>query len=239
MYTNRRGIRLWNLRPCPVANAVNVDIPGPQGLLESVLDAPRGSDAPLRHAPAAAVVCHPHPLFGGTMHNKMTYRMARGLSRAGFATLRFNFRGVGRSGGDHDEGRGEADDLRAAMSYLASEVPGAPLVLAGYSFGAHVASVVFVEDPRARALIAAGPALRVSSFDHLVACGKPKWILAAERDPFGEAPLVARLVERLAPPATLTVFPDEEHAFARSLEAVERRVEEIGRELLAELARPG
>jgi len=212
---------------------MNVDLRGSAGLIEAVVDLPRGSSRPLREAAAVAIVCHPHPLFGGTLQNKVTYRIARGLTRAGFATLRFNFRGVGRSAGEHDEGRGEADDVRTAMTFMLAEVPGAPLLLAGYSFGAHVASRVAVEDPRALGLLLAGPALRVSSFDHLLACAKPKWLLAAERDPFGEAPLVEQLVARMTPPVELTLFPGEEHAFSGSLPGVERRAEEVGRAFVA------
>ena len=106
---------------------------GPAGKLEALLDAPE--DAVPR---AIAVVCHPHPLFGGTMHNKVVYRVARALRNSGYVVLRFNFRGVGKSEGRHDLGVGEIADARAALDWLRSRYPGLPYTLAGFSFGSRV-----------------------------------------------------------------------------------------------------
>ena len=183
-------------------------------------------------------MCHPHPLFGGTLQNKVTYRIARGLSRAGYSVLRFNFRGVGRSAGDHDGGVGEVDDLRAAVTWLCERLPGTRLLLAGYSFGAHVASVLFAEDARPEALIAVGPAVRVSSFEHLYRCRKPKHLIVAERDAFGPPGDVKGVFDRLASPKEMEVIAGADHSFVSALPEVERKVEVIGASLFALERRP-
>src|ERR1700733_4181244 len=103
---------------------------GQAGRLESTLWTTPGADAHL-----AALVCHPHPLFGGTMHNKVVYQTAKALHRRGIPVLRFNFRGAGLSEGEHDRGKGEQDDVRTALDYLAQEFPERPILLAGFSFG--------------------------------------------------------------------------------------------------------
>src|SRR5688572_2637515 len=107
----------------------NTFFEGPSGSIEAILKEPAGAIT------RAAIVCHPHPLFGGTMHNKVVFRIAKAFEQTGFAALRFNFRGAGRSEGQHDEGRGEQDDLRAAISFIEQKYPGAELWLAGFSFG--------------------------------------------------------------------------------------------------------
>ena len=122
-----------------------VNLNGTTGRLEALLWTSR-----LDNPSVVAVVCHPHPLFGGTMHNKVVYQAAKTLHRRGMAVLRFNFRGVGLSEGAHDKGRGEADDVRAALDYLAAEFPSRPILLAGFSFGAWVGLRVGCEDSRVR-----------------------------------------------------------------------------------------
>src|SRR5260370_36980071 len=135
-------------------------LPGPAGRLEALLwDIPERGD--IARPPLAAVVCHPHPLFGGAMHNKAVYQVAKTLHRFGLPVLRFNFRGTGLSEGAHDDGRGEQDDVRAALDFLAGEFPGVPLLLAGFSFGAWVGLRVVCADPRVTALI--GLALPVAN----------------------------------------------------------------------------
>src|ERR671918_2684234 len=126
------------------------DIAGPAGRLEAILMHPDGEPE------AAAVVCHAHPLHGGIMHFKVVFRAAKALQRHGAAALRFNFRGVGRSDGTHDDGRGEQDDVRAALDELERRFPGLPLLLGGFSFGASMALRVAATDARPRALFALG-----------------------------------------------------------------------------------
>src|SRR5271163_597813 len=126
----------------------NLFLDGPAGRLEAILWSPTAG------APAmAAVVCHPHPLFGGTMHNKVVYQAAKALQGRGMPVLRFNFRGTSLSEGVHDRGNGEQDDVRVALDYLSSEFPGKPIVVAGFSFGSWVSSRVGCEDERVVAMI--------------------------------------------------------------------------------------
>src|ERR1700688_3277636 len=125
----------------------NYFIPAPAGRLEALLwDVPVREDG--AHPPLAAAVCHPHPLFGGTMHNKVVYQTAKTLHRFGLPVLRFNFRGAGLSEGRHDGGRGEQDDVSAALDFLSAEYPGVPLLVAGFSFGPWVGLRVACGDPR-------------------------------------------------------------------------------------------
>src|SRR6266700_8352116 len=124
----------------------------PGGRLEAILWKPSFVKRP----PLAAVVCHPHPLFGGTMHNKVVYQTAKTLHRLGLPVLRFNFRGAGLSEGAHDEGRGELDDVSAALDFLAAEYPGAPILLAGFSFGSWVGLRAGCKDSRVAELIGLG-----------------------------------------------------------------------------------
>src|SRR5690349_18353795 len=113
----------------------NFFLEGPAGRLEAILWTPSTA---LHRAPLAALVCHPHPLFGGTMHNKVVYQAAKSLDAFGLPVLRFNFRGAGLSAGEHDRGNGEREDGRAALDFLAADFPETPLLLAGFSFGCGV-----------------------------------------------------------------------------------------------------
>ena len=125
-------------------------IPAPHGHLEAALREPSGT------ATAAALVCHPHPQYGGTMHTKAVFRAAQALNEAGCIALRFNFRGVGTSTGSWDEGRGETDDARVAMDFLAEHAPGLPLVSGGFSFGSRIALRIGIPDERVSRMIALG-----------------------------------------------------------------------------------
>ena len=129
-------------------------IPGPAGLLEAVLDLP---DEMAEVPPAIAVVCHPHSLHGGSLNNKVVYMLAKACVQLGVPALRFNFRGVGRSEGEFDSGRGEQADLAAAAGWLRERLPGAPLWLAGFSFGSFVAWQAHEAVHAARLLLVAPP----------------------------------------------------------------------------------
>src|SRR5215470_9205776 len=135
-------------------NSRNFFLEGPAGRLEAILWTPASpSQERLR---LAAVVCHPHPLFGGTMHNKVVYQAAKSLDALGLPVLRFNFRGAGMSAGKHDQGRGEQGDVRVALDFLAAEFAGVPILLAGFSFGSWVGLRVGCGDERVVELIALG-----------------------------------------------------------------------------------
>jgi len=168
----------------------NLLIPAPHGQLEAIYR-PVGEEAE-----RVALVLHPHPQHGGTMHNKVVFRAARALEGAGFETLRFNFRGVGQSTGEYDAGRGEADDARTALDYLLERRPQArEVIVAGFSFGAAIGLRVGCADPRVHRLIAIGTPARSYDLSFLGACVKPKLFIHGERDEI--APL-APLEELLA-----------------------------------------
>src|SRR5918911_1027356 len=128
--------------------AGNLFIPVEHGRLEAILKEPRAESVK-----GVALVLHPHPLGGGTMHNKVVFRVASALNDAGLISLRINFRGVGQSTGEHDEGRGEVEDVRAGLDYLTAQYPGKPVIIAGFSFGSRVGMEVGLEDQRVRDLI--------------------------------------------------------------------------------------
>lgn len=194
---------------------------GPAGRIECLLKRP-AVDA----APSAAVVCHPHPLFGGTMHNKVVHAAAEAIVGAGIPVLRFNFRGVGGSGGAHDGGRGEQDDLRTVLDHLADLYPGRPLLLAGYSFGSFVALAVGCRDPRARALIGIGLPVNLARFDFLRECRKPLTIVQGEEDVYGPLPLVMAVAALVPGGARVAAVPGAAHNFASRLDELARRVAE-------------
>ena len=172
--------------------AGNLFIDIEHGRLEAILKEPR--DGNIR---GLALVLHPHPLGGGTMHNKVVFRAASALNDAGVTTLRINFRGVGQSTGTHDEGEGERDDARAGLDYLSEHYPEKKIILCGFSFGSRVGTEVGITDDRVKALISIGTPLNKYSFDFLEACRKPLLLVHGEHDEYGEASEVSKLAERL------------------------------------------
>ena len=202
-----------------MAQLIQTDIPAPHGLLEGLLRLPDGmaasaSDGEARPA-HAAVVCHPHPQFGGTMHNKVVFRLAAALVEHGIPALRFNFRGVGRSTGAYDEGRGEADDVRAALDALAARYPGVPVLVAGFSFGAWVGFPVGCADARVTHLIGAGAPVSLLHADDLAGCAKPKLIVQGEQDQYGPRDALETWFARLPEPKRLTIVPGADHFFTQ------------------------
>lgn len=195
-------------------------LPGPAGRLEALVEEPANSE-PL----AAALVLHPHPLGGGTMHNKVVYRMARALRRRGAVTLRFNFRGVHLSEGEHDHGRGEVDDAQAAKAYLMERYAGLPLVVAGFSFGARVA-VQCWEGTR-RVILAGFPTI-YRQFTLVDQCPVLRVFIHSTNDEFGPRHQMHKLYERLWGPKRLFWIEAKDHFFARGLDELERTVEQAG-----------
>jgi len=188
----------------------SVQFRGPAGVLEGLWkDAaaePRG----------AAVFGHPHPLHGGTMHNKVVYRAAQALTASGYATLRFNFRGVGLSEGRYDAARGETDDYRAALDEAAAD-GGVPLVAGGFSFGAAVALKAIAGDARVAAAIALGLPVATESGRVVPRPSVPTLYAVGERDTFGPPDELARFVGGAG---TLVVVPGADHFFEGALDAV-------------------
>jgi alpha/beta superfamily hydrolase len=200
----------------------NLFLDGPAGRLEAILWKPQGVVQP----PMAAVICHPHPLFGGTMHNKVIYQTAKSLDPLGLAVLRFNFRGAGMSEGTHDRGRGEQGDVRAALDFLAHEFPGVPLLLAGFSFGCWVGLRVGCEDERVAELIGLGAPVNNTDFSYLQRCAKPKLFVHGENDEHGDVRRVESLVATLPGENRFVAIPDADHFFAGKLDQLDRAITE-------------
>lgn len=175
--------------------AGNLFIPAPHGRLEAIYR-PKSEQAE-----RVALVLHPHPMHGGTMHNKVVFRAAKALGAVGFETLRFNFRGVGASTGEYDEGKGECDDARVALDYLLSVQPHArEVLLAGFSFGSVVGLRVGCADERVQRLIAIGAPARLSTLEFLQACTKPKLFVHGELDEIAPLAPLEDILQQL--PAT-------------------------------------
>lgn len=197
----------------------NFFLAGPAGRLETILWSPSAG------APAlAAVVCHPHPLFGGTLHNKVVYQAAKALGALGLAVLRFNFRGTGRSEGKHDRGDGERGDVRAALNFLALEYPGIPLFLAGFSFGCWVGLRVGCEDARVVGLIGLGAPVNNSDFSFLAHCAKPKLFVHGGKDMYGDVGKLKAIVATAPGENQVVVVEDADHFFAGKLDQINRAI---------------
>ncbi|MFI5059316.1 MAG: alpha/beta hydrolase [Candidatus Acidiferrales bacterium] len=198
----------------------NFSLHGPAGRLEAILWRPTSRKKP----PLAAIVCHPHPLFGGTMHNKVVYQAAKSLDQFGLPVLRFNFRGAGKSAGVHDRGLGEQDDVRAAVDFLADEFPGLPVLLAGFSFGSWVGLRVGCEDLRVAELIGIGVPVNDSDFSYLSACKKPKLFVQGSKDQFGAPDKVKILAASLPGDNRLITVNDADHFFTGKLDQLSRAI---------------
>jgi alpha/beta superfamily hydrolase len=201
---------------------------GPAGRLEALLNA---GSADATHA---AIVCHPHPLFGGTLHNKVVFHTMRALNSFGFPVLRFNFRGTGLSEGEHALGIGEVDDVRAALDWLEHEFE-LPVIFAGFSFGAAVGLRAACPDPRVTALIGLGlPAVpvddRVYDFEFLQSCTKPKLFVSGSRDQFGPPGKLEALVGAFAEPKKLVRIEAGDHFFEGRLKEMRAVIETWVRE---------
>jgi alpha/beta superfamily hydrolase len=207
---------------------------GPAGRLEALLNA--GAE----NATHAAVVCHPHPLFGGTLHNKVVFHTMKALNGFGFPVLRFNFRGTGLSEGEHDSGLGEVEDVRTALDWLDHEFH-LPLIFAGFSFGAAVGLRASCADPRVEALIGVGVPVvsvaadteepRVYTYDFLHDCVKAKLFVSGARDQFGPRSKLEALAASVPEPKKLVIIEGADHFFEGRLpelrEAVENWVKDV------------
>lgn len=194
-------------------------IDGPAGPLEALLEEP--DDAEPREA---CLVCHPHPLYGGTMHNKVVYRLARALRRRAGVVLRFNFRGVGRSQGTYDSGAGEVEDARAALAWLRTSYPALPYTLAGFSFGSRVILRLGCALGGARRLIAAGFPTRAGSLPGLERCPANKIFVQSTHDQYGPKAELEPLYAALPEPKRLIWVPAADHFFADALDNFEEAV---------------
>jgi alpha/beta superfamily hydrolase len=201
---------------------------GPAGRLEALLNTGAVD------ARYAALVAHPHPLFGGTLHNKVVFHTMKALNGFGYPVLRFNFRGAGLSHGEHANGEGEVEDVRTALDWLDTEFQ-LPLIFAGFSFGAAVGLRAAAADARVKALIGVGtPAIpvasdsetpRVYTFDFLRDCAKPKLFVSGGRDQFGPRTKLEELVASVAAPKKLVIIEGADHFFEGRLRELREAIE--------------
>jgi alpha/beta superfamily hydrolase len=197
----------------------NLFVPASHGQLEAILKEPAGE---IR---GVALVCHPHPL-GGTMHNKVVYRAAAGLVEAGLVTLRFNFRGVGNSSGEHDDGNSEKDDVKDALNYLTENYPHQPITLAGFSFGSRVGTEVALNDERILRLVSIGTPVDKYDFSFLKKCRKPILFVHGDADEFGSIESLNSLVTQVSEntDTKLVVFENCGHFFDKHLEELKNTI---------------
>jgi alpha/beta superfamily hydrolase len=186
------------------------DLHGPAGRLEALLNT--GTD----DAPFAALVTHPHPLFGGTMHNKVVYHAMKAFSYFGLPVLRFNFRGNGLSEGTHDQGRGEIDDVRAAVDYLETQFA-KPILFAGFSFGSYTGLRATCGDPRVAGLIGLGLPVQAAGRDYtyefIERCTQPKLFISGDHDEFCPSDVLKQVVATTQPPHHCIIVPGADHFF--------------------------
>ena len=201
--------------------AGNLFIPVSHGRLEAILKEPR--ELP---AKGVALVLHPHPLGGGTMHNKVVFRAAAGLNDAGLTTLRINFRGVGQSSGVHDFGNGEVEDVKAGLDYLAQNYPDQSITVCGFSFGARMGMEIGSNDERVKLLISIGTPLSKYDFDFLKDCRKPLLLVHGDRDEFGDVEELRALVNRISDtvPIKLVVISGTGHFFEGHLDELKTAI---------------
>ncbi len=215
---------------------------GAAGRLEALLN----EGAP--SADHAALVCHPHPLYGGTLHNKVVFQAMKALNNLGLPVLRFNFRGAGLSEGEHAGGRGEVEDVRVALDWLDEEFH-LPMVFAGFSFGAAVGTKAACPDPRVDALIALGIPIRITAdqaahsggpaegrsyeFRYLRECSKPKLFLSGAHDQFADRTALKNLIADLAEPKELVLVEGAGHFFEGHLDEMRETIERWTRKTLS------
>jgi alpha/beta superfamily hydrolase len=200
----------------------SLSLDGPAGRLEALLNA--GSP----DTPYVAIVAHPHPLFGGTLHNKVVFHAMKALNGFGFPVLRFNFRGTGLSEGEHDHGIGEADDVRTALDWVDREFQ-LPMVFAGFSFGAAVGLRAACDDSRVKAAIGLGLPVapidgRAYDFSFLSSCMKPKLFVSGDRDQFGTPEQLEKTVQTVADPKKLVLIAGADHFFEGRLSEMREAV---------------
>ena len=202
---------------------------GPAGKLEALLNV--GEE----NASHAAMVCHPHPLYGGTMHNKVVFNAMKALSSFGFPVLRFNFRGTGLSEGKHDEGRGEIEDVRTAIDWL-DEAFGLPIIFAGFSFGAATGLRAACPDDRVVGLISLGTPVaaegRSYTYSFLAQCRKPKLFVSGSRDQYGPVANLEQVIAIAAEPKRLVLVEDADHFFEGKIPIMRSAIEDWVRSTL-------
>lgn len=194
-------------------------IPGPAGRLEALLEEPEQAGPRF-----AALVCHPHPQHGGTMHNKVVYRLARGLRKAGAVVLRFNYRGVNLSQGSYDHGIGETGDARAALDHLRSRYPTLPYALAGFSFGSRIIHNLGCPLPDAQFLMPVGFPTRWRDLPQFKRCPTRRIFIHSTNDEYGPRAELEPWFDSLDHPKRILWIEARDHFFAGALDALEQAV---------------
>ena len=198
----------------------NLFLPASHGQLEAIVKEPQGDRR------GVALVCHPHPLGGGTMHNKVVFRAAAGLLDAGLLTLRFNFRGVGASTGTHEDVPGGVEDVRDALTYLAKEYPAEEITLAGFSFGSRTGMEVGMSDDRVVRLISIGtPVDKYGDYEFLVGVKKPILFVHGDKDEFGSVENLRKLTGQI-PQADIVIVENSGHFFDEHLDLLRNTVKD-------------
>ena len=204
------------------------DLHGPAGRLEGLLNSGRDD------APFSALVCHPHPAGGGTMHNKVVYHAMKALSSFGLPVLRFNFRGTGLSEGDHDQGHGEQEDVRAALDWLEQKFR-QPILFAGFSFGSAVGLKACCGDQRVKGLVGLGLPVNAAGRDYkyefLPRCSAPKLFISGDHDPFGPREILAEVWERAPEPKRLVWIGGADHFFQGTTESPGAKLSQVQSEI--------
>jgi hypothetical protein len=194
-------------------------IEGAAGQIEALLEEPES-----REATEVCLVCHPHPLYGGTMHNKVVYRMARALRRSGSVVLRFNFRGVGKSQGAHDEGVGELEDARLLLEWLRERHAGMPYSVAGFSFGSRIALRLGCSLEGVRRVIAVGFPTKSANVEYLKTCLTPKVFVQSTHDEHGPRVELEAIYKDFSEPKEVHWVPAADHFFRDNLDALEETI---------------
>jgi len=197
------------------------EIQGPVGQLEALLDLPDGTPR------TAVVFAHPLPIKGGTMHTKVVFQAAKALTRIGCVVLRFNFRGVGRSAGTWDNGRGEMDDYRAAVDFLSGRYPDLEMWAAGFSFGSYIAMTAGADDDRICALIGIAPPVNRYEFASVKLSTKPKFIVHGESDELIPLKTVREFYARLQDPKEFVEVDRANHLFEGQASEVGDALEDL------------
>lgn len=208
---------------------MRVDLKGPAGRLEGILDAPRQAQGEALSVKAAVVFAHPLPTEGGTMHTKAVFQGTKGLVRIGCAVLRFNFRGVGKSEGAFDSGRGERDDFKAALDFMAGRYPGTPLWAAGFSFGSNVALETGAVDDRVSVLIGIAPPVARDGYDftNTMASTKPKFFIQGSEDELCLLEGMWDFYGKLHEPKELVVIDGADHLFTGQTPEIGEALEDL------------
>ncbi len=209
-------------------------LPGEAGKLEALLEEPEDGE-PVE----AALICHPHPQFGGTMHNKVVYRLARGLRKTGCAVLRFNFRGVNQSEGEYAEEIGETEDARVGLRELRARYPGLPLLAAGFSFGSRVALRLTATERDIGRIIAVGFPTRIADRHFVHQVTVPKYFVQSTHDQYAPAADLKDFYSTLPEPKQLDWIQAADHFFRDALDEYQGVIERIGGERPANLRMRG